>query len=467
MSSYTPFDSKLRDLKTSDLAILKQVEEGWYIEYKSEVVNVSALAKSISAFANTYGGWLFLGIAEKSKAEPVADNFQGIHRGEIDASLQRIRKALNDHVNPVPFFETKVLWGPEESIGLEKDRAVICVWIPRSVATPHVHKKGVIYRRVADSSEPKAESDRFVLDQLWRRADDLNRLYEKWHDRDPEFSKEEAEQPYLRIMIVTDKWDDQEVYIESDESEIREIFQGTADSFGVPFDTVYSTSTGYVGRQINNNDLFHLGLTWKLGHDVASDVLIPLPQYKPMSIDDLQLHYMGYESVNYFMSVLKKYNIYNIKIVDMNFLLSILIGVAKIQDKFCSLAKCNKSYYVKIKLLNVWRAIPFLDVANVIERFDKYGIPMFLDKCSSCPSDKGYNGFIEIDRLTNVKIEDERYLWQALRIFVLIAKSFGLPYLDEFDEESQSCPYYSDLQRAAHRAMIVQNNQSERLKSGV
>lgn len=467
MSSYTPFDNKIRDLKASDLVMLQQAEEGWYIEYKSEVVKASALAKSVSAFANTYGGWLFLGIAEKSKSEPVAGNFQGIHRDEIDASLQRIRKALNDHVNPVPFFETKVLWGPEDSIGLEEDRAVICVWIPRSVATPHVHKNGVIYRRVSDSSEPRAENDRFVLDQLWRRADDLNRVYEKWHDRDPEFSNEEAEQPYLRIMIVADKWEDQEVYIESDESEIRRIFQGTEDSFGVPFDTVYSTSTGYLGRQINNNDLFHLGLTWKLGHDVSSDVLIPLPQYKTTSIDELKLHYIGYENVSSFISLLKKYNISNIRIVDLNYVLSMLIGVAKIQDKFCNLAKFNMNYHIKIKLLNVWRAILFIDTANVINRFDNYGIPMSLDKCSSYPNVKGYNGFIEIDRFSNVENEDERYLWQSLRFFVLIAKSFGLPYLDEFDEESQSFPYYSDLQRAAHRAMIVQSNRSERFKSGV
>lgn len=57
---YSPFDKSIRDLEASDLAILKIVHEGWYVEYKSELVKAPALAKALSAFANTYGGWLFL-----------------------------------------------------------------------------------------------------------------------------------------------------------------------------------------------------------------------------------------------------------------------------------------------------------------------------------------------------------------------------------------------------------------------
>ena len=57
MKAYSPFDKALKDLLAADLANLKIVNEGWYVEYKSELVNARALAKAVSAFANTYGGW--------------------------------------------------------------------------------------------------------------------------------------------------------------------------------------------------------------------------------------------------------------------------------------------------------------------------------------------------------------------------------------------------------------------------
>ena len=66
MQTYSPFDKPIKDLNPHDLTVLKTVNEGWYVEYKREMVNPMALAKAISAFANTYGGWLFLGIQERS-----------------------------------------------------------------------------------------------------------------------------------------------------------------------------------------------------------------------------------------------------------------------------------------------------------------------------------------------------------------------------------------------------------------
>ena len=53
MPPYSPFNKNIQEIQSADLKELKQSTEGWYIEYKREAPNASALAKSISAFANT------------------------------------------------------------------------------------------------------------------------------------------------------------------------------------------------------------------------------------------------------------------------------------------------------------------------------------------------------------------------------------------------------------------------------
>ena len=191
MVAYSPFDKRIEDLLPEDLDVLKDANEGWYIEYKSELVSATALAKAISSFANTYGGWLFLGVKERSKTDSVAGLFPGIAKQEMESAIQRLRKSSTDHLNPTPYFKTKALAGPCESIGLPQGRSVLAVEIPESNTAPHIHKDGRIYRRVADGSEPKYETDRFILDQLWGRAEPIKKVTREWVEGDPEFTEVE------------------------------------------------------------------------------------------------------------------------------------------------------------------------------------------------------------------------------------------------------------------------------------
>jgi predicted HTH transcriptional regulator len=165
-NDYTPFTREFDDLDSNDLLVLYGVLEGWHVEYKREVPSASAIAKSITAFANTYGGWLILGVGEKSREEAVAGSFLGIEESDADGFLQRIRQSVANHCQPAPYFRTKLVRGAAESIGLEAGRCVIVCHVPWGPEAPYVHKDGRIYRRVGDGSEPRAENDRFVLDQL-------------------------------------------------------------------------------------------------------------------------------------------------------------------------------------------------------------------------------------------------------------------------------------------------------------
>jgi hypothetical protein len=464
MLYYTPFGKELQALVVDDLENLKQASEGWYIEYKREIPNAKAIAKSISAFANTYGGWLFFGVQEGSKEHPVAGAFPGIPRTELDATLQRMRKAVAEHANPSPHFETKVLLGPCEKIGLSKDRAVVCVRIPWSANAPHIHKSGVIYRRVSDASEPRPENDRFVLDQLWRRAEDFRREYEEWHNHDPEFSEGETEQPYVRLMLTADLWKDRDAWLDASIDEIRTILGATQGLMSaIPFDTVYTSAGGFVGRQLSGNNPHNLTLTWHLRRTLVSDVLIPLPLYTP-SDPKVLLHEMhGYESIERFVSLLERYNHTSPRVVDLNYLFNILIGVAEIQKRLAARAAWKHSYFVKAKLLNAWRTTPFIDVSTILDNFERYGPPMCLDSNVTSPLGTDPNTFIEISDYTKVDSEHTRILIQSVLIFSPIARALGIPTGLDYDKEGQFNEYYEALQQAGRRAIEFQRSRNVRL----
>lgn len=463
MDAYSPFGGTLlRDLTTANLHALREAREGWYIEYKRETPNAVALAKSLSAFANTYGGWLFLGVEEASKENPVAGRFLGIAKEDVDASLQRMRKSAADHLNPTPHFETVVLWGPDADTALPEDRAVICAWVPQSASAPHVHKTGQVYRRVADASEPKPETDRFTLDQLWRRGEDVKRRHKEWYENDPEFSDAEKEKPYMRLMLIADRWWERNLWLESDD-DVRAALSANSGISEIPFDTIYTSAEGFVGRQLNGNDPYNLSLTWRLRRNLVSDVLVPLPLYVIEHTQQLDVELDGYSHGHDFISLLDKHKTSTLRIVDLNYAFNILIGVASIQERLCKLASWPESYFVKVKLLNAWRTIPFVDVQEVLQRFVNMGLPMCLDSVACLPRGTDPANYGEISRYSDVDEEAIRPLLQGLMMFRPLAIAFGVPPWMDSAEDGSTQPYYQALQEAGVRAIEVQRRRNYRL----
>lgn len=453
MQYYSPFRKPLLDLQPQDLGELRYASEGWYIEYKEQAPNAAALAKAISAFANTYGGWLFLGIREESKENPVAGSFLGLPEDMVDSVLQRMRKSAADHLNPTPYFETKVFWGPCLEIGLSEKHAVICAWVPRSSSAPHVHKEGKIYRRVADASEPKPENDRFVLDQLWHRADEIKQYHKDWYEQDPEFSEQEKNLPYVRLMLVADRWLERDIVIDADDDTVRSLFSKNLDGgTTIPFDTVYTTADGFIARQLKNNDPQHLLLTWRLRFNLESDVIIPLPAYEISSIDQLEFFLKGYAHESLFVELLNQYSFNSLRIVDLNHFFAVLSGVAWIQEQLCKLARWPESYSYKIKLLNSWRTVPYIDSTKIIKRFHEIGLPMCMDSVTSFPYGTDPDSYSDVPLLKDIKSPKEKYWFQAAIMFFSIQKLYGIPG----DDKNDLISYFNELGEAGRRAVDVQ-----------
>ena len=49
---YNPFSKPLAEFPPEDLSLLRDVSEGWFVDYKSEPLSPSAFGKHLSAFAN-------------------------------------------------------------------------------------------------------------------------------------------------------------------------------------------------------------------------------------------------------------------------------------------------------------------------------------------------------------------------------------------------------------------------------
>ena len=458
-SEFSPFDKDISDLQVEDLHLLKSIHEGWYVEYKRELNTASAMAKAISAFANTYGGWLFLGIDEVRDAGAVAGNFVGIPQQTVNVVLQQLRQSASSSLNPTPYFRTKVLNGPCPTIHLASKVSIVVVQIPSSRIAPHVHKNGRIYRRVADGSEPKPETDRFVLDQMWRRGVAIRKATRKWIRRDPEFSEAEETTPYLRLLLCVDPWQQRDPWLKAPISEIRRIFHGNEASVAsMPFETIYSSTGGIVARQLGQNDPELLGLTWKTRRDLSCDISFPLP-FHVGSPDELESILHRYDHIGRFVELLHTQGSgYSTpKVVDLNQVLQFLIAVVAKYRELLTLATDERTFYLKTRLLHCWRTIPFVDVVHVLDIFETHGVPMVLNNTLTAPA--GYDP----DSFTCIaapESDDEIHpsldasISQGISAFIETAIAFGVPTVVGEKSEKEDSNLYQELFNAGNRAKL-------------
>ena len=463
MRSYSPFDTPIGQLNPTHLGALRRVSEGWYVEYKSGSVTSRALAKALSAFANTYGGWLFLGVREKSRDDSVAGFFPGIPNSEVDATLQRLRQCTAEYLNPSPHFLTQTLQGPCDEIGLAPDTSIIAVQVPQSYAAPHVHKDGRIYRRVADSSEPKPESDRFTLDQLWRRGNPVRDRVREWVESDPEFSQAEENTPYVRLLLCVDPWGQHDCWLDAPLPRIRSILM----SDSVPFDTFYTTADGFLARQAKNNDPHNFVLTWRIRRDLSCDIVVPMPQYATSNTDLLAVELDGYDYAKRFVKILRAQAYHNPRVADLNLLMNLFSDFVAKYRRLLELAKAeDRGFYFKARILNMWRYLPFVDIEGILDEYEQFGLPICMDSEVTYPHGHGPDSFKLLeDGGEGVEVNGgaDPGVLQAQLMFTWIALALGVPAFVEEEVPGKAHVVSGvELFAAGTRALEVQRRRNIR-----
>ncbi|WP_082917291.1 helix-turn-helix domain-containing protein [Roseovarius indicus] len=389
---YTPFDKEFEEVGTSDLLELMNVHEGWYVDYKSAPLKPRDYAKAISAMANTYGGWIFIGIEEKSKDDNVAGSFPGVSEKQVDMVRQQVRQSVKDHLQPSPHFDIRAIGAPDA----KSNEKVVCLLVPPSNKAPIIHSDGRIYRRLNDASEPVPETDRSVVDHLLRRDEKIEQLYAKWDDDDPITLSTENELSYIRILMVPDYWEDTDLYLDSHAAELREIMNQTEQgaSYGGNFDTIYSQHGGFVCRQINSNNPQLLNYTFKIDRKLRNELILPLDTFR---LNSAANRFRDRPVLKELVSFLVNNRYGDCSAIDLGMMFGAIDAAFSIQKKLEEKVGYDGKTHVKLKLCNVWQKIPVLDAPPEKLRWDEFGVPLILSRDITVRPGGSLQSFIEVD----------------------------------------------------------------------
>lgn len=397
-SSYTPFAKSFSELQANDLLVLKKVHEGWYVDYKAAPLSTRKYAKAISAMANTYGGWIFIGVKEKSRDHNVAGAFPGVDLEQADTISQHIRQSVMEHLNPQPFFEIRPIDAPEA----KADKKVICLHVPSSPRAPIIHSDGRIYRRINDASEPVAENNRDVIEHLFKRVDQFESFYKDWFNRDPKLSSTEDGVTYLRLISVCDYWAEEEFWFkESAEDFVKLLATHSNDlSFSIEYNNMSSQEDGFICRSVNSNDAGQITVTLFFWRDLRSEFWLPLPSF---TVSNYSNYNRQCDELNELVGYLLKSGHRHSTVLDLTQTFGAIDGFFALNRKFQQHLGYTGDTQVKFKLGNAWRRIPALALTLDELGWNKYGVPMILQETVSSP----IGGSLETFQTINLHKEND------------------------------------------------------------
>lgn len=244
------------DIRSEDVAEIRTLEEGWFVEFKEQTPETSKLARSISSFANSHGGLLVIGAKEDQKSRRLAD-FTPMPQNIADQCIARARESVTAHVSPPAYFEAKAI--EIDTIAAdEQARWIVVITVPKGRLGPYLHSNGCIYVRVGDAAAPIRLSDLGQQERLW--AESLHRK-ERIKTR-VELLSEQFRQgtPSIHMAILADDLgaDVRPCTLK----QFREIALAKhADAAGALFDQIQTLDTSFLARR-TERQIDAAGLLW-------------------------------------------------------------------------------------------------------------------------------------------------------------------------------------------------------------
>ncbi|TKA94992.1 hypothetical protein FAZ78_19225 [Cereibacter changlensis] len=221
----------------------------------------------------------------------------------------------------------------------------------------------------------------------------------------------------------------------------------------IPFQSIYPSSLGYVMRQtssLTRHEAF--GLTWIVGRGARCEIWLPLNTFSADTPGELANHLAKYEHVDRFIGMLEGAKASNSRVIDLNQMMLIVKAVANGFLKLIDRAGFNaNAIHAKVILGSVWRVTPFVDSKIMLDRSEKYGLPLCLSEEVMMPSGDDADSFHEIS-LSKFPDVGPSYHSCAFLIFELVCRGLGLQGMITGGSAEEAAKLYDELKDAWLRA---------------
>lgn len=431
MIMFNPFDKDIEHIESNDLAKLieNSVREGMYIEYKRTFISSKKISYSVASFANSEGGWFFIGIQDDETNS--ASDICGFELSDNPQPIEKIRDIIKSNISPIPHFITKLL-------KISSDKYVLIVKIEKGYQTPYTTKDGRIYRRVAEGSDPIPENDRYSLQKLFERNEEFNQKIELFSANVFTMSKlqEEERQLFVEAYFYVHPFHSfsfEKFYEKDFFYELYEFFNTPLPFIAEPmtanilYNNIQSSKESYILRSFSAEEkIIDITLTVELFENGNCKLLIPINEYFLENLKTLPDRYIGSDALKYVFEKIRHNSIHYIKLIDGHELfttLSILFN-----QYFQLLKKHNfvDEIHGRIRLENARRKCVFYNTKEYLEYIQKYNLPISQKSKIEIPEFHGGKTF-----LFNCEEKIEYLLVQT------IIESLGIPQqcqLDHIDE---------------------------------
>ena len=141
---------KLEPIDIQTVIAEQDFEEAFYFEFKDDRVSSKKLSEEVSAFANTFGGYIFLGITDNKKIE-----------GCEFWNEQRIHTTIHDSITPTPSFDVRKF-----ACG---SVCVFVIKVEEGAEPPYITSGGKIYERLSSGSFTVKDSAK--LSQIYNKRE--------------------------------------------------------------------------------------------------------------------------------------------------------------------------------------------------------------------------------------------------------------------------------------------------------
>jgi len=360
---YSPFYDKqgtpldISQIKYTHLQQLVDCEEGHHLEYKLKLEDggKNQIAKEITSFANCEGGWLIVGIEDKTKQiEPIS---------KLDYS-QKVGKIVS-RVSPMPEFETRFISMPND-----KMKGILLIYVYEGKKAPYVCD-GSIYVRCGSNKEPIKPADRGNVEYLIKRSTSYEQELNEFFKRDYFFSysnllMRKVTYPIVAVYLKNispnkdnrlNKFANRNKLISFVKKKwpVFEQYQFSMNSIIFTHKQVYSG---------NNSGT----MVFEMFYDWSCKIYLPLGNYDSEEIGEIKLFY---ESLGIEKEVVDKFQLINAGTV-CNALMCCLMVFKGIAEKY-GLKEHNYAFCTEIE--NAGQTVMCFSGDKYKEYVNKYGIP--------------------------------------------------------------------------------------------